>query len=96
MPGAARAVLMNAMAPLIGVPLAIVFLRERVTLKIALWMCFALFGECVESLKRHSRKEEVDAVILSEAKNLVVPVRIKSTIEATRRFASAQRDSGAH
>lgn len=42
--GAARASLINAMAPLIGAPLAVVFLRERITWKIALGTCLAVLG----------------------------------------------------
>ncbi len=42
--GAARSALINAMAPLLGVPLAIIFLRERVTLKVALGTCLAVLG----------------------------------------------------
>jgi len=42
--GAARASLINAMAPLLGVPLAIIFLHERVTWKIGLGTCLAVLG----------------------------------------------------
>ena len=42
--GAARASLVNAMAPLIGAPLAVIFLRERITWKIALGTCLAVLG----------------------------------------------------
>jgi DME family drug/metabolite transporter len=42
--GAARAALLNTTAPLIGVPLAVVFLQERVTSKVALGTLLAVFG----------------------------------------------------
>lgn len=42
--GAARASLVNAMAPLIGAPLAVLVLRERLTWKIALGTCLAVLG----------------------------------------------------
>jgi len=42
--GAARASLVNAMAPLIGAPLAVIFLRERITWRIALGTCLAVLG----------------------------------------------------
>lgn len=42
--GAARASLVNAMAPLIGAPLAVIFLRERITWKIGLGTCLAILG----------------------------------------------------
>ncbi len=42
--GAARSSLLNAMAPLIGAPLAVLFLRERVTWQIALGTCLAVLG----------------------------------------------------
>lgn len=42
--GAARSSLINAMAPLLGVPLAIIFLHERVTWRIGLGTCLAVLG----------------------------------------------------
>lgn len=42
--GAGRAALINSMAPLIGAPLAVLFLRERITWKIALGTCLAVLG----------------------------------------------------
>ena len=42
--GAARASLVNAMAPLIGAPLAVIFLRERLTWRIALGTGLAVLG----------------------------------------------------
>lgn len=42
--GAARASLVNAMAPLIGAPLAVIFLHERLTWRIALGTGLAVLG----------------------------------------------------
>jgi drug/metabolite transporter, DME family len=42
--GAARASLLNAMAPLIGAPLAVMFLREQITWKIGVGTCLAVLG----------------------------------------------------
>jgi drug/metabolite transporter (DMT)-like permease len=42
--GAARAALMNTAAPLIGVPLSVLFLKERVTSRIALGAFLSVFG----------------------------------------------------
>ncbi len=42
--GAARSALINAMAPLLGAPLAIIFLHERVNWKIGLGTCLAMLG----------------------------------------------------
>lgn len=42
--GAARAALLNTTAPLIGVPLAVVFLRERVTPRVAVGTLLAVWG----------------------------------------------------
>ena len=42
--GAARAALLNTAAPLIGVPLSVVFLRERVTPQVAVGTLLAVWG----------------------------------------------------
>jgi DME family drug/metabolite transporter len=42
--GAARAALLNTAAPLIGVPLSVLFLHERVTPKVAVGTLLAVFG----------------------------------------------------
>lgn len=42
--GAARAALLNTAAPLIGVPLAVIFLRERVTRQVVMGTLLAVFG----------------------------------------------------
>jgi drug/metabolite transporter (DMT)-like permease len=42
--GAARAALLNTTAPLIGAPLAVIFLHERVTSKVAVGTLLAMWG----------------------------------------------------
>ena len=42
--GAARAALLNTAAPLIGVPLSVIFLHERVTPKVIVGTLLAVFG----------------------------------------------------
>lgn len=42
--GAARAALLNTAAPLIGVPLSVIFLRERVTRQVVMGTLLAVFG----------------------------------------------------
>lgn len=42
--GAARAALLNTVAPVIGIPLSIIFLRERVTLKLVIGALLSISG----------------------------------------------------